>query len=361
MDATMGSYFRYLLLPALIGAAVGYAALSLHGATFGQSQASSSLSYADAVELAAQSVVNIYSTKIVHERTHPICEIPRYEPLCESFFGPTRRMQNSLGSGVIARADGYILTNAHVIAGADEILVAFNDGGTAKASIVGIDPETDLAVIKVEASNLEPVLAGSSDAARVGDVVLAIGNPFGIGQAVSKGIISAKGRTGISSSPYEDFIQTDAAINPGSSGGALIDTQGRLIGVNSLIYSQNGGSQGIGFAIPATLAFNVFEEIVREGRVIRGFLGIEISNLTEAPAGVGLAISNVLINSPAAHAGVRPGDVIVAINGQPAVNPRVVVRQIALTEPGSDIQLDLVRNGEKFELRAVSGVRPSLN
>jgi serine protease DegS len=357
----MGSFFRYLLLPAVIGAVIGYGALSLYGATGGGVRPVSTQSYADAVELAARSVVNIYSTKIVHQRMHPICEIPRYQALCESFAGPTQRMQNSLGSGVIARADGYILTNAHVIAGADEILVAFSDGGAAKASIVGIDPETDLAVIKVDARNLRPVLLGSSDSARVGDVVLAIGNPFGIGQAVSKGIISAKGRTGISSSPYEDFIQTDAAINPGSSGGALIDAEGRLIGVNSLIYSQNGGSQGIGFAIPAKLAMSVFDEIVREGRVIRGFLGIEISNLTESAVGLGLAIASVLADSPAERAGVQPGDVIIAINDQPAVNPRVVVRQIAVTEPGTDIKLDLVRDGQQFELRAVSGVRPTLN
>jgi serine protease DegS len=357
----MTTLIRYLLLPALVGAVVGYGALLVHDARTSARVPATSESYADAVEHAARSVVNIYSTKIVHQRTHPICEIPRYQPLCESYFGPTRRMQNSLGSGVIARADGYILTNAHVIAGADEILVAFNDGSTAPASIVGVDPETDLAVIRVPVEQLPTIALGSSERARVGDVVLAIGNPFGIGQAVSKGIISAKGRTGISASPYEDFIQTDAAINPGSSGGALIDTRGRLIGVNSLIYSQNGGSQGIGFAIPAKLALSVFEEIVREGRVIRGFLGIEISSVTEVGDGVGLGVSHVLAEGPADRAGIRVGDVITAINGQPAMNPRVVVRQIALTDPGSAISLRLVRDGAELELSAIAGVRPSLN
>ncbi len=232
---------------------------------------------ADAVTAAEPSVVNIYSKKAVHTRLHPICELPRYRELCDAANVPDRRPQNSLGSGVIVRSDGYILTNAHVIADADEILVSFSDGQTTSAQLIGKDPETDLAVIRANATGLSPIQMGSSDDARVGDIVLAIGNPFGIGQTVSLGIVSAKGRYGICSSPYEDFLQTDAAINPGNSGGALIDLQGRLLGINSFFYSQTGGSQGLGFAMPVELAFSVLDEIIADGRVTRGWLGISIN------------------------------------------------------------------------------------
>ena len=362
---SMSALARYLLLPAIIGALVGYGVILLQ-----RQQATTvpvpdqapaapaNAGYADAVAAAAPAVVNIYSTQVLRPRRHPLCDMPRYQDLCDSYAGPARRMQSSLGSGVIVREDGHILTNAHVIANADEILVAFHNDLTATATLVGTDPETDLAVIRVNAENLTPISIGSSDQARVGDIVLAIGNPFGIGQTVSKGIISAKGRHGLSASPYEDFIQTDAAINPGNSGGALVDTQGRLIGINALIYSQNGGSQGIGFAIPGQLALNVMDELIREGRVIRGFLGVEISNLPTTTDGMGLVVAEVLDGSPAAEAGIEPGDVVLAVNGQPAANARVVTRQIALTEPGTQIQLRLIRDGEPIEVEATAGVRP---
>ena len=201
-------------------------------------------------------------------------------------------------------------------------------------------------------------MVGSSDNARVGDIVLAIGNPFGIGQTVSMGIISAKGRFGLSASPYEDFLQTDAAINPGNSGGALIDVRGRLIGINSLFYSRSGGSQGIGFAVPATLALSVLDEIITEGRVIRGWLGIEIGSVSSGSGALGLAIADVVPGSPAANAGVMRGDMITAINDQPAANPRIATHQIGVADPGSDIKLSLLRNGLTLEVHATAGERP---
>jgi serine peptidase DegS len=312
-------------------------------------------SYADAVEAAAASVVNIYSTKRVRPRPLPICDLPQFRELCERVANP--RLQNSLGSGVIVRSDGYILTNAHVIANAEEILVAFHDGRTLRAEVAGQDPETDLAVIRVEDRDLEAIPLGSSDDARVGDVVLAIGNPFGIGQTVSLGIISAKGRYGLSASPYEDFLQTDAAINPGNSGGPLIDGRGRLIGISSLFFSRSGGSQGIGFAVPAQLAMAVLDQIVREGRVIRGWLGIQIGD-EDGSDGSGLRVAAVIPGSPADIAGVATGDRILALDGVAAVNRREVLRQIAMAAPGSRIALTVARSGNRLTLEATAGTRP---
>ena len=347
----MPQVVRYLILAAVVGGLLGLAIVA-----WVHRPSPVTASFADAVAAAEPSVVNIYSSKVVGARPHPICDLPRYRELCEGPNDANRRMQNSLGSGVIVRDDGYILTNAHVIADADEILVAFFDGQTTSAQIIGTDPETDLAVIHANASGLRPIRVGSSDAARVGDVVLAIGNPFGIGQTVSMGIISAKGRYGLSSSPYEDFLQTDAAINPGNSGGALIDVRGRLLGINSLFYSQTGGSQGIGFAVPVKLALSILDEIITEGRVIRGWLGFEINR--SAAGRDGLQITSVVPDSPAEKAGLKSGDLIVAINDQPALSPRVVTRQISVAEPGSDVKLKLLRKGEPIEVHATAGVRP---
>ena len=348
----MPQIVRYLAVAACFGGVLGLAVVAwMHRSN------PVAAGFSDAVAAAEPSVVNIYSSKVVRTRLNPICDLPRYRDLCAAVNVSNPHPQNSLGSGVIVRSDGYILTNAHVIADADEILVAFFDGRTTSAEIIGTDPETDLAVIRTNVTGLRPIRVGSSDDARVGDVVLAIGNPFGIGQTVSMGIVSAKGRYGISTSPYEDFLQTDAAINPGNSGGALIDVQGRLLGVNSLFFSQTGGSQGIGFAVPAKLALAVLEEIITEGRVIRGWLGIEINRLT-ASGSAGLEIADVVPESPAAKAGLLSGDVIVAINDEPALSPRVVTRQISVAEPGSDVKLSLLRGGEHIEVHATAGVRP---
>jgi serine protease DegS len=344
---------RYLLLPALIGAIAGVAVLALL-----RSSETPTHGYADAVTAAAPSVVNIYSSKVVRTRPNPICELPRYRDLCKALEDANPRLQNSLGSGVIIRDNGYILTNAHVIADADEILVELADGQTVSAEIIGADPETDLAVIHAATNGLVPIKLGLSDSARVGDVVLAIGNPFGIGQTVSMGIISAKGRYGLGSSPYEDFLQTDAPINPGNSGGALIDVQGRLLGINSLIYSQTGGYQGISFAVPAKLALAVMDEIIKEGRVIRGWLGIEIANNPAVAVDAGLSISTVFPGSPAAQAGIQEGDLLLGINDEPAVDARIVTRQIGLAAPGSDIKLKLMRNAEPIEVHAILATRP---
>jgi serine protease DegS len=304
-------------------------------------------------------VVNIYSSKVL---TPPICELPRFQEWCDRFSGPEENhMQSSLGSGVIVHEDGYILTNNHVIAGADEILVAFNNGQATTATVVGNDPETDLAVIQVEATGLNPIPIGASGAVEVGDVALAIGNPFGIGQTVSSGIISAKGRTGISPSPYDDFIQTDAAINPGNSGGALIDATGNLIGVNTLIFSRSGGSEGIGFAIPAQLAMSVLGEIIETGRVTRGWLGVELASTPATGMAVGLEVTRVLQAGPADEAGLQVGDLIVAINQHPAVSSAVVSRQIAHATPGSAIQLDILRGESQLSVTARSGERPVPN
>jgi len=348
----MREFVRYVLIPATVGGLVGFAVmLVMHFDT-----TSSKPGYATAVKRAAPSVVNISTSKLV---APPICQLPRFRDWCSRFSTDgSRRMNNSLGSGVIVSEDGYILTNNHVIAGADEILVGFSNGQATTATLVGSDPETDLAVIRVQASGLTPIPVGSSDEVEVGDVALAIGNPFGIGQAVSSGIISAKGRAGVSPSPYDDFIQTDAAINPGNSGGALIDAEGNLIGINTMIVSRSGGSEGIGFAIPVRLAMSILNEIVQNGRVTRGWLGVELANAPPAGAGVGLEILKVVRYSPADNAGLRVGDYILAINEHPAVNSLVVTRQIAHAEPGSDLELDVMRRGQQLSLTAESGVRP---
>jgi serine protease DegS len=351
----MRQLVRYFIIPAIIGAVVGIVILLLS-----QNQPKSPKpGYAAAVKRAAPAVVNIYSSKVI---TPPICQLPRFREWCDRFSGAGRNhMQSSLGSGVIVREDGYILTNNHVIAGADEILVAFSDGQATTATLVGGDPETDLAVIRVQARGLTAIPMGSSDTLEVGDLALAIGNPFGIGQTVSSGIISAKGRAGISPSPYDDFIQTDAAINPGNSGGALIDFEGGLIGINTLIFTRAGGSEGIGFAIPAQLAMNILAEIIETGQVTRGWLGVELANTPVPGTGVGLEVTAVLQDGPANRAGLLPGDLIIAVAGQPAASSAMVSRLIAHTPPGSEISLSVLRNNRKLVVTATAGVRPIPN
>ena len=359
----MRELIKYVLIPAIVGAAVGLGymlvSLLISGAVVEPEPAPvQKPGYASAVRKAGPAVVNIYSTKVV--RT--ICQEPRFRELCNRFTGASRsQMQSALGSGVVVHADGYILTNYHVIHDADRILVAFENGQTTTAELIGNDPETDLAVIRVPLSDLTPITLGSSNAIEVGDVALAIGNPFGIGQTVSAGIISAKGRTGISASPYDDFIQTDAAINPGNSGGALIDAQGRLIGINTLIFSRSGNSAGVGFAIPAQLAFSVLEEIIATGRVTRGWLGVVLENAPQPGRGVGLQITAVEPGGPADIAGLLSGDLILSINERPAVSSAIVSREIAHTEPGEIIELGMLRMGRQFSITAISGERPPPN
>jgi len=325
------------------------------------------VSYADAVERTSPSVVNIHTATIVTERRNPLQD----DPFFKRFFGdiapstPRKRLETSLGSGVIVSPQGYILTNNHVIQGADEIRVVLANGETPSAKIVGTDPDTDLAVLKINYVKLPAITIGQSKTLRVGDVVLAIGNPFGVGKTVTMGIVSATGRNQLGINTFENFIQTDAAINPGNSGGALINANGKLVGINTAIFSRSGGSQGIGFAIPASLARDVMQQIVEHGRVLRGWLGIEAQDLTESLAESlgfentnGVLIAGVLRGGPADRAQLKAGDVIVTINFKPIINSRDSLNQIASFPPNTNITLGIIRQGEKIEINAIVSERP---
>jgi len=326
----------------------------------------STSSYADAVAKAAPAVVNIFTQKLITERVHPLME----DPLFRHFFGDNQgnsrqRLESSLGSGVIISSEGYILTNNHVIEAADEIEVALRDGRTASASIVGTDPDTDLAILKIDTPQLQSITLGHSKQLRVGDVVLAIGNPFGVGQTVTSGIVSATGRNMLGINTYENFIQTDAAINPGNSGGALITANGNLIGINTAIFSRSGGSQGIGFAIPIDLARDVMQQIIEHGEVVRGWLGVAIQNITEDLAQSfelesldGVIISNIIRNGPADQAGLTRGDVISRINGAEVKNVRTALNLISQAKPGASVKISGIRQGKKFEVDATVMQRP---
>ncbi len=325
-------------------------------------------SYADAVAAATPAVVNVYTTKIVTQRPNPLLE----DPFFRRFFGdvvpqvPRQRLENSLGSGVVVSNNGYILTNNHVIEGADQIEIALADGRTAQASVVGTDPDTDVAVLKIDLENVPTIVLGGSDNLRIGDVVLAIGDPFGVGQTVTMGIVSATGRSRLGISTYENFIQTDAAINPGNSGGALINAYGELIGINTAIYSRSGGSQGIGFAIPVSLAKSVMTQIIDHGRAVRGWLGIETQDINPALAesfGLqdtrGIIVAGVLRGGPADQSGLQPGDVITDIDGKPVTDSRGMMNLIAQTKPGTVIEIRLTRNNSPSVVKATVGDRPS--
>ncbi|MBE0509418.1 MAG: trypsin-like peptidase domain-containing protein [Chromatiales bacterium] len=323
-------------------------------------------SYADAVALAAPAVVNIHSRKIVVQSS-PLFDDPFFRHFFGDRFqpGPQHREETSLGSGVIVSPQGYILTNHHVIADAEEIRVSLHDGRTAAASVVGRDSEADLAVLKIKLDALPVITLGDSEAMRVGDVVLAIGNPFGVGQTVTLGIISATGRSELGISTFENFIQTDAAINPGNSGGALITAYGELIGINTAIFSRSGGSQGIGFAIPVSLARSSMAQIIERGHVSRGWLGVEIQELTPQLAEsfaidsqAGIVVAGVLRGGPADKAGLEPGDVITHIDAQAVVNAHTALRSITQTQPGQSIRIRGLRAGEHFERQAIVAERP---
>ena len=323
------------------------------------------VSYNAAVKVAAPAVVNIFTTQTVKKIDHPILN----DPVFREFFGgqlPERFGQepneNSLGSGVIVRPDGYILTNNHVIAQADQIVVALYDGRRAEAKVIGTDPDTDLAVIKIEMDKL-PVLPFKLSGNEVGDVVLAIGNPFGVGQTVTQGIISATERSGLGINFYEDFIQTDAAINPGNSGGALIDVAGNLIGINTAIFSQSGGSLGIGFAIPAKVCQQVLNSILKEGRVIRGWLGIGLANPTQPdvlqPREKGVIVSSVYESGPADKAKIKIGDRIMKVNDQEINNPSQLINYVAMQSPNTSAKIEILREGKSINTEVVVGERPA--
>lgn len=319
-------------------------------------------SYADAVTRTAGSVVNIYTARVVSERTFP-------QQFGGGLFGEQwpryrQRVEQSLGSGVIIDRQGHVVTNNHVIADATSILVQIADGRVAQAEVVGRDPDTDLAVLKVDLVNLPAMPLGRSDTLRVGDVVLAIGNPVGLSQTVTQGIVSATGR-GLGVATFENFIQTDAAINMGNSGGALINTDGELVGINTAVFSRNAGIEGIGFAIPVNLVRGVMQEILRNGRVIRGWLGVVPDDLSPQQAqaqGVkpaqGVLAGEVYLNSPAYNAGVRPGDIITHLDGEAMTGRQQALAYVAGLKPGGTVKIRGIRGGKAYEITAEVIERP---
>ena len=324
-------------------------------------------SYAEAAQKAMPAVVNVFSSKDGSLPPDPRAK----DPLFRYFFGDrnARKQQDepaaNLGSGVIVSPEGYILTNQHVVDGADQIEVALADGRTATAKVIGSDPETDLAVLKINVTNLPTITLGRSDQARVGDVVLAIGNPFGVGQTVTMGIISALGRNHLGINTFENFIQTDAPINPGNSGGALVDVNGNLLGINTAIYSRSGGSLGIGFAIPVSTARTVLESIITNGSVTRGWIGVEPQDVTpEIAESFGLAqksgaiVAGVLQGGPADKAGIKPGDILVSVNGEEITDTTKLLNTVAQIKPGTPTKVHVVRKGKEFDVNVVIGKRP---
>jgi serine protease DegQ len=322
------------------------------------------LSMSHAAKKAMPSVVNIFTSKEVKLPRHPFMNDPLFRRFFDQPDGETQH-SSSLGSGVIVGPEGYILTNHHVIEAADEIEVALADGRKAPARVVGTDPETDLAVVKVNLTDLPAVTFGNPAKLAVGDMVLAIGNPFGVGQTVTMGIVSALGRSHLGISTFENFIQTDAAINPGNSGGALVDASGNLVGINSAIYSRSGGSLGIGFTIPADLARQVMEQIVRTGSVTRGWIGVEVQDITadiaesfKLPSANGALIAGVVRGAPAEKAGVKPGDILLAVDANPVLDSNSMLNLIAALEPGKDATLKILRNRNEMQIKVNVGKRP---
>ncbi|MES2386206.1 MAG: trypsin-like peptidase domain-containing protein [Pseudomonadota bacterium] len=322
-------------------------------------------SFAAAAKAASAAVVSINTSKAAAR--NPNMDDPWFRFFFGDQGGPAEP-QVGLGSGVIVSPNGYILTNNHVVEGADDIEVILNDTRKARAKVIGTDPETDLAILKIELDKLPVIVLGSSDTAQVGDPVLAIGNPFGVGQTVTSGIVSALGRNQLGINTFENFIQTDAAINPGNSGGALVDTQGRLLGINTAIYSRSGGSMGIGFAIPVSTGKQVLESIIKDGQVTRGWIGVEPQDLSPelaetfgikpgAVGGSGVVITGVLQNGPAAQAGIVPGDVILEVGGKAVGTVSELLTAVAALKPGVSAPLTVWRKDKKTEIAVVPGTR----
>ena len=322
--------------------------------------------YRQASQRAMPAVVNIFTTKEAKQQPHPLNNDPLFRRFFGDGFGQDER-QFSLGSGVIVSAEGYILTNNHVVEAANEIEVALADGRKVSAKLVGTDPETDLAVIKVDLKNLPSITLGRLENIKVGDVVLAIGNPFGVGQTVTMGIVSALGRNHLGINTFENFIQTDAAINPGNSGGALVDTQGHLLGINTAIYSRSGGSLGIGFAIPVTTVKTVMESIIRNGQVVRGWIGVEPQDITPELADSfglqktsGTIIAGVLKGGPADKAGVKPGDILLSVADKPVPDTISMLNLVAQLTPGDKVKVTVLRKSRETQLDLTVGKRPRM-
>jgi serine protease Do len=330
-------------------------------------------SFAPIVKKAAPSVVNIYSTRIVHQQLmrNPLLN----DPFFRQFFGDQvpnnererTRKEQSLGSGVIISPDGYILTANHVVEGADEVKVAIDDGKKEyTAKVIGTDPPTDVAILKIDAKNLPAITLADSDQLEVGDIVLAIGNPFGVGQTVTMGIVSALGRSGLGFNGYEDFIQTDAAINPGNSGGALVDAEGRLVGINTAIISRSGGNQGIGFAVPINIARHVMQRLISGGKIMRGYLGVFPQDISPGlaeqfnlPDQNGALVGDVLPNSPAEKAGIKPGDVITEFDGKPISDANSLRLLTSQESPGTKALVKLLRGGSEKTVSVTLGELPA--
>lgn len=325
--------------------------------------------YRQAVDKAMPAVVNIFTNKRANSTPkHPFFE----DPEIRKFFGDEldeqfeeQEQASSLGSGVIINSDGLIVTNQHVVEAADEIEVSLNDGRTTKAELVGTDPETDLAVLRIKLDNLPSLKFAADESVRVGDVVLAMGNPFGVGQTVTMGIVSALGRNHVGINTFENFIQTDAAINPGNSGGALVDTAGNLLGINTAIYSRSGGSLGIGFAIPAKTVQGVLNQIVRTGTVTRGYIGVEQQNITEElasafdlPQKEGVIIAGIVKDGPADKAGLKVGDILLKLDDKNITDTTQMLNQIAAYAPGERKSVKLLRDGKPETVTIEIGVRP---
>jgi serine protease DegQ len=331
----------------------------------GSDAAPSQGSYREAARRAMPAVVNIFTTKEARSQARQF----NNDPFFRRFFGEGPNTQDdkqfSLGSGVIVSSEGYILTNDHVIDGAEEMEVALADGRKVPAKLVGSDPDTDLAVIKVNLKNLPSITLGRLDNAKVGDVVLAIGNPFGVGQTVTMGIISALGRNHLGINTFENFIQTDAAINPGNSGGALVDTNGHLLGINNVIYTRSGGSLGIGFAIPVTTVKTVMDAIIRNGQVVRGWIGVEPQDITPELAenfglqkSTGTIIAGVLRGGPADKAGVKPGDILLSVADKPVSDTVSMLNLVAQLTPGEKVRLTVLRKSSEAAIDITVGRRP---
>ena len=325
-------------------------------------------SYADAVSSSTPSVVSIYTSKQVKQKTNPLLS----DPVFSQLFGDQlkrrerTRTETNLGSGVIISSDGYIITNQHVVDGADEILISLADGRGSQARLIGEDRETDIAILHIPVEGLVGIKIADQQPLRVGDVVLAIGNPLNVGQTVTMGIISATGRNRVGLNTFENFIQTDAAINPGNSGGALVNARGELIGINTAIFSQNGGSQGIGFAIPTSIALDIMQQLIEYGKVRRGWLGVEGTEITAKAAMAtgnpnikGALIVGVFINSPADKAGIKAGDIMVGVDGSPVNGVRDLLEKITLHRPGDVLEVSVFRGSQQLEFRLKATERPT--
>jgi serine protease DegQ len=314
-----------------------------------------------AVRRAAPAVVSVSAVKSGRNNPH------ERDPWYRYFFGdrPQGEMQRGVGSGVIVSAQGYLLTNNHVVEGASEIEIGLNDGREAKARLIGTDPDTDVAVLKIDLDKLPSITLGNVEALQVGDQVLAIGNPFNVGQTVTSGIVSALGRNQLGLSTFENFIQTDAPINPGNSGGALVDVNGQMVGINTAIFSRSGGSMGIGFAIPVDLARQVMEGLIKEGKVTRGWIGVEPRDLPaeyaesfKLPIKDGVLITGVLQDGPASRSGLKPGDVVTAVGERPVANTTQLLNAVAALKPGSEAAIGVQRGGQALQLKLTVGQRP---